>query len=238
MLLQTLLLVPAVAALATRGPERSHVRRDFISNNWCGQVLSGSAIRDVSASWVVPAASPLRSQNHGQPVHNYQWVGIDGATAECQAILQAGTYARLEKNRLTYGFWYEFYPLNSWLMDEPVVRPGDTVFVQVTAHNSTSGTAYMENRTTGQKATIALNAPAGSALCGSTAEWIQEDATGGLAPFNTFSFDECRATEAGGHVRTLEGSERWFLRPADHTLCYPSDVARDSVRINYSGPLA
>lgn len=72
MLLSALLLAPAVAALATRGPDRSHVRRDFISNNWCGQVLSGNAIREVSASWVVPAASPLRSQSRGQPVHNYQ----------------------------------------------------------------------------------------------------------------------------------------------------------------------
>lgn len=96
----------------------------------------------------------------------------------------------------------------------------------------------MENHTTGQKVTIALDAPAGSYLCGAAAEWIQEDAAGGLAPFNTFSFNECRATEASGHARTLDGSERWFLRPADHTLCYPSDVSRDSIRINYSGPLA
>lgn len=65
----------------------------------------------------------------------------------------------MQNNVLTYGFWYEFYPKDSWLMNEPVgkhwlaalanetkltvalVNPGDSVFVQVTAHNTTSGYA-------------------------------------------------------------------------------------------------
>ncbi|OAA53082.1 Concanavalin A-like lectin/glucanase [Cordyceps fumosorosea ARSEF 2679] len=238
------LLAPVVTALVAKQPvDRTLAKRDYISNNWCGQVLYGSDFRDVSATWVVPTASPLSSQYSEQPLYNYQWVGIDGATANCQAILQAGTYARLQDNRLTYGFWYEFYPNDSWLMNDPLVRPGDTVFVQVKAYNTTSGYAYMENRSTGQHVTVPLDAPAGSSLCGRTAEWIQENASGsprGLAPFSTFSFTGASAIDASGNQPTIEGSEKWFMTPrgTNNAVCYPSNVGRDSVQINYSGPTA
>ncbi|OAA80443.1 Concanavalin A-like lectin/glucanase [Akanthomyces lecanii RCEF 1005] len=150
----------------------------------------------------------------------------------------------MQNNALSYGFWYEFYPKDSWLLDEPHVSPGDSVFVQVKAHNTTSGYAYMKNLSTGKDITINLEAPAGFSLCGSTAEWIQENATGGnsgdagLAPFNTFSFDYCHALDVSGNNYNLQGSEKWFMQPNGNTICYPSNVLGGSVRINYNGPRA
>ncbi|OAA39036.1 Concanavalin A-like lectin/glucanase [Beauveria brongniartii RCEF 3172] len=270
------LLAPSAAASAVDAPNGRHVRRDRSSGNWCGQVLHGNIFRDVSSAWVMPKSWPLPAQYSAQPIYNYQWVGIDGASDQCQAILQAGTYARvrarvvcvsnrdnkMQNNVLTYGFWYEFYPKDSWLMTEPVgkhgpqlfasrlrltvalqVNPGDSVFVQVKAYNSTSGYAYMKNLSTGKDITIPMDAPDGYSLCGSTAEWIQEDAsasgTSGLAPFNTFSFEYCSASDAYGYNYNLEGSEKWYMHPLNSDkICYPSNVSGGSVQINYSGPTA
>ncbi|KAM3426575.1 hypothetical protein NHJ13734_009379 [Beauveria thailandica] len=237
------LLAPSAAALAVDVPNGRHVRRDRSSGNWCGQVLHGNDFRDVSSAWVMPKSWPLPAHYAAQPIYNYQWVGIDGASDQCQAILQAGTYARMQNNVLTYGFWYEFYPKNSWLMTEPVVNPGDSVFVKVKAYNSTSGYAYMKNLSTGKDITIPMDAPEGYSLCGSTAEWIQEDASAsgasGLAPFNTFSFEYCSASDAYGYNYNLEGSEKWYMHPLNgDKICYPSNVSGGTVQINYSGPTA
>ncbi|KAM3524348.1 hypothetical protein MY4038_007776 [Beauveria bassiana] len=239
------LLAPSAAALAIDVSNNGrHVRRDRSSGNWCGQVLHGNDFRDVSSSWVMPKSWPLPAHYYSQqPIYNYQWVGIDGASDQCQAILQAGTYARMEDNVLTYGFWYEFYPKNSWLMTEPVVNPGDSVYVQVKAYNSTSGYAYMKNLSTGKDVMIPMDAPEGYSLCGSTAEWIQENAgpsaASGLAPFNTFSFEYCSASDAYGYNYNLEGSEKWHMHPLNSDpICYPSNVFGGTVQINYSGPTA
>ncbi|XWX01477.1 hypothetical protein V2A60_009505 [Cordyceps javanica] len=85
---------------------------------------------------------------------------------------------------------------------------------------------------------LELTAPDGFALCGSTVEWIQEDASQspwGLAPFTTFSFDECNAADIYGNRRNLAGSENWVISPSYDTLCYPSPITLESVQINYSG---
>lgn len=103
---------------------------------------------------------------------------------------------------------------------------------------------YMKNLSTGRDVIINLEAPAGSSLCGSTAEWIQENATGGnggdtgLAPFNTFSFDYCRASDVSGNNYNLQGSEKWFMQPKGNTICYPSNISGGSVQINYNGARA
>lgn len=66
-----------------------------VSNNWCGQVLTGSGFTEVEATWKLPESYPTQEQYNNQPTYNYQWVGIDGAQRDCQAILQAGTFARV-----------------------------------------------------------------------------------------------------------------------------------------------
>ncbi len=96
----------------------------------------------------------------------------------------------------------------------------------------------MKNLSTGKDITIDMQAPAGSELCGSTAEWIQENASGhppdGLAPFNTFSFDYCSASDASGSTYNLAGSEKWIMNTNGKTQCYPSNVSGSSVQINYN----
>lgn len=61
--------------------------RDYNSNNWCGMVKKNSASA-VEARWMNPSASPIYN---GDYYEAYQWVGIDGASTNCNRILQAGT---------------------------------------------------------------------------------------------------------------------------------------------------
>lgn len=63
------------------------VKRDYNSNNWCGMVKNYAA-STVEATWANPSASAVQA---GGEYEAYQWVGIDGASANCQRILQAGT---------------------------------------------------------------------------------------------------------------------------------------------------
>lgn len=98
---------------------------------------------------------------------------------------------------------------------------------------------YLSNQSTGQNTTIQLEAPLGSKLCGSTVEWIQENASGrsaGFAPFSSFQFKNCHASDSSGKDYNLHGSEKWFMHPMDgQQLCYPSNVTLDAVTINYRG---
>lgn len=92
LLLSSLFAGLAVASPAGAVEGRTLHKRDYYSNNWCGQVLSGSNFTEVDATWVMPKSTLTKTNKANQPIYNYQWVGIDGASSNCQAILQAGTY--------------------------------------------------------------------------------------------------------------------------------------------------
>lgn len=73
----------------------------------------------------------------------------------------------------------------------------------VTASSTTSGTAVIENKSTGQRVTQDLNST--SALCEENAEWIVEDfdEEGGQVPFANFgtvTFTNASATTSSGVV--------------------------------------
>lgn len=82
----------AVATPSGMAERRTLHKRDYYSGNWCGQVLSGSNLTEVDATWVMPKSTPTKTNLANQPIYNYQWVGIDGASSDCQTLLQAGTY--------------------------------------------------------------------------------------------------------------------------------------------------
>ncbi|CEJ94152.1 hypothetical protein VHEMI09701 [[Torrubiella] hemipterigena] len=234
-------LFAALAAATPSGMAEGRIlhKRDRYSNNWCGQVLSGSNFTEVDATWVMPKSTPTKTNYANQPIYNYQWVGFDGASSNCQTILQAGTYYTLTNNQPAYGFWYEFYPRGSWLLTEPAVNPGDSVYVKVTATSTTTGNVYMKNLSTGKDFSYDMEAPSGSQLCQSTAEWIQDNSGGDpntFAPFSTFSFTKAHASDASGANYGLTGSERWIMEPGTKALCTTSALTSNSVKISYTGP--
>ncbi|OAA53085.1 Concanavalin A-like lectin/glucanase [Cordyceps fumosorosea ARSEF 2679] len=227
--------VSPAGGLATRSLE---ARTTYVPG-WCGQVLNGSSFNEVGATWTVPTSSPRSSQNR---TYAYQWVGIDGGLDQnCLTLLQAGTYYKLDDGPGTYGFWYEFLPADPVLLDSPTeVKPGDEVFVKVTATSNTAGTAYMENKTTGKSFSVDMKAPKGSRLCQSYVEWIQENPDmkyDTMAPFSEFSFYNAYASDTNGNSYNLKNSEDWVMKIGDSTLCYPSNLTDTSVTIKYSGPV-
>ena len=87
----------------------SLLKRDHVSDNWCGPVQSGSGFNTVEATWKVPTVYlPSSDSVWNKNAHKlgdyqqtniaqasifheaYQWVGIDG-TSGCDVILQGGT---------------------------------------------------------------------------------------------------------------------------------------------------
>lgn len=97
----------------------------------------------------------------------------------------------------------------------------------------------MKNLSTGKHFSYDMTAPSGSQLCQSTAEWIQENASGGeeqLVPFSTFSFTNAHATDGNGGNHDLTGSEKWIMKPGTQMLCTPSALTSNSVKISYTGP--
>lgn len=99
--------------------------------------------------------------------------------------------------------WYEWLPDSAHDFTGISFSAGDSVTVTVTASSKTSGTAVIENTTTGQKVTKDLTST--SALCETNAEWIVEDyeENGGLVPladFGTVTFTGATATTGSGTV--------------------------------------
>jgi hypothetical protein len=124
------------------------------------------------------------------------WVGIDGDTYT-NAILQAGVDLNVAADgSVSFDAWYEWYPDYSYTFDLEV-SAGDEISMTVVASTSTSGTALVENLTTGEQASIDLTST--YALGGQNAEWIVEDFEENnqlvsFADFGTVEFTNCVAT--------------------------------------------
>lgn len=89
MALGTLTTLLALAGIASA---RLRMARDTTDTRWCGQVLNGTDIQSVEASWTVPFVHepPKDQQDPTGYYFSSQWVGIDGL-GSCGTILQAGT---------------------------------------------------------------------------------------------------------------------------------------------------
>ena len=131
------------------------------------------------------------------------WVGIDGDTCG-SAILQTGVDFTVSGGSVSYDCkpyfavvdhsliqllllaWYEWFPAGAYDFSGISFSAGDTVTLTVTATSTTSGTAVIENVSTG--ATVTQDLTSSSALCQQNAEWIVEDyeENGGLVPFANF----------------------------------------------------
>lgn len=109
----------------------------------------------------------------------------------------------VQDGEATYSAWYEWFPDYMRTFSTLDVGPGDQIKAMVEARSTTSGTATLENLTTGKKAKHTWkDASDLGALCQANAEWIVEDfsVNGGLIPFADFGkvrFDNASYTAAG-----------------------------------------
>ncbi|KAG5955666.1 hypothetical protein E4U58_006978 [Claviceps cyperi] len=147
------------------------------SPNWTGAIQTGTGFNYVEGTITVPKVGGKAGAAAAA------WVGIDGADCP-QAILQTGvsfyTDGHIEA-------WYEWYPEYSHNWDNFKITAGDQIKMIVNATSTSSGTASLENLTTGQK--VSQYFPNASVkICGATAEWIVEDfsSNGHQVPFANF----------------------------------------------------
>ncbi|TFK47813.1 hypothetical protein OE88DRAFT_1606078, partial [Heliocybe sulcata] len=173
------------------------------SSNWAGAVFDtypSGTFRSVTGTFTVPTP---RAPSSGSGTYSASaWVGIDGDTCG-NAILQTGVDFTVTNGRTSYDAWYEWYPDYAYDFTGISFSAGNTVRVTVTASSTTSGTAVIENVSTGQ--TVTQHITSSSALCEENAEWIVEDYEEGgslvpLANFGTVTFTSASAGTSSGSI--------------------------------------
>ncbi|KAH9931533.1 peptidase G1, partial [Fomitopsis serialis] len=210
----------------------SHVE---YSSNWAGAVYdsypSGS-FTSVTGTFTVPTPS---APSGGRGSYSASaWVGIDGDTCST-AILQTGVDFTIDGGDVSYdGAWYEWYPDYAYDFSGISFSAGDTVKLTVTASSTTSGTAVIENTSTGQ--TVTQDITSSSALCEENAEWIVEDYEEGgslvpLADFGTVTFTGASAETTSGAVGP-SGATLIDIEQNNDVLTSAS-TSSDSVTVKY-----
>ncbi|KUJ06940.1 uncharacterized protein LY89DRAFT_712271 [Mollisia scopiformis] len=171
------------------------------SENWSGLAYtsppSGETFNAVSGKFTVPTPSiPSGVDSTDGEYSASAWVGIDGNTYST-AILQTGVdFTVSTSGEVSYDAWYEWYPDYAYDFDL-TISAGDVIAMYVNATTTTSGSATIENLTTGKTVTKSLTST--SALGGENAEWIVEDFEEGdsliaFADFGNVTFTECVAS--------------------------------------------
>ncbi|KAI9744321.1 MAG: hypothetical protein M1818_002473 [Claussenomyces sp. TS43310] len=197
-------------------------------SNWAGAVQNGNGWTTVQGTITVPQTSGSDGSAASA------WVGIDGDSCQ-SAILQTGVSFYADG---TFDAWYEWIPDGSYSFDNFDLSVGDQIAMSVDASSTTSGTATLENLTSGQKVTHSFSNPP-STLCETNAEWIVEDfeENGSLVPlanFGTVTFTDASATGSDGTV-TPSGASILDIQDDSgniDTNCYTSG---DDLVCEYSG---
>jgi hypothetical protein len=158
------------------------------SYNWSGYLNTnpnGALFTSVFAQYVVPRAQQAAGTCTGSWDYSSTWVGLDGAAAGANDVLQAGTYADAycgpdddgdssQTTAANYSAWYEWYPINATNIIGLTIKPGDNLFVEVWSTSPTTGSVFVVDLNTQQYVSVNLTAPAGVQVVGGSAEWITE----------------------------------------------------------------
>jgi hypothetical protein len=192
---------------------RSHYARPIVvvaanqSFNWAGYVQGAleknTTFHSVSATWIVPTATPHRL---GEAEYSSSWIGIGGGCVDAacsigdDTLIQAGIGHDVDATGAAdYYAWWETIPAPLVRTTLPV-RPGDRVAVSISEGRVPElWTIVIANRSTDSQFTITLPYPS-SYL---TAEWVIETPvviteTGGIQvgpmpDLTTVRFDHARA---------------------------------------------
>lgn len=205
------------------------------SGNWAGGVLVGSGYTSVSAEFTVPTPSAPSGGGGSQSCAS-AWVGIDGDTCTT-AILQTGLDFCISGGSPSYDAWYEWYPDSAYDFSGISFSAGDTVKVTVEASSMSSGTATIENTSSGKTVNHQFSGQSQGSLCETNAEWIVEDFESGgsmvpFANFGTVTFTNAQATSDGSSVGPGQATVL-DIRQNNQVLT-SSSVSDSSVVVKYS----
>ncbi|ROW12203.1 hypothetical protein VMCG_00341 [Cytospora schulzeri] len=166
------------------------------STNWAGAVIISSDITEVTGVITVPTPSAPSGGSSRSEYCASAWVGIDGDTCST-AILQTGIDLCYEGGEASFDAWYEWYPDYAYDFDLSV-SAGDSIKMTVTATSKTSGSAVIENQTTGKSVTKSFSGNVDGDLCLENAEWIVEDFESGGSLISFADFGTVTFTDATG----------------------------------------
>jgi hypothetical protein len=183
--------------------KREHIQED--DPNWAGAILTGTNFTSVTANFIVPEPTLPPNASNCSVWGAAIWVGIDGYLNSPLSLWQAGIEVNLVyvKDSATcdldneagtfiyYSAWYEWwpYPQIPWGVGTFNISAGDNITISLTTgstHNSTTGTAMIENFSTGQILSVNDSDHGVSPLYQTSAEWIVEDYTGGDGQYEPF----------------------------------------------------
>ncbi|KAI0050867.1 hypothetical protein FA95DRAFT_1486486 [Auriscalpium vulgare] len=213
--------------------ESSNLVAANYSSNWAGaswESYPSGTFTAVTGTFVVP--TPSTPDGGSGSYSASAWVGIDGDTCET-AILQTGVDFTIDDGEVSFDSWYEWYPDYAHDFSGIKIHVGDTITLTVTATSTTTGSAVIENVTTGKtvKKSLTSTAP----LCEENAEWIVEDYEEGsslvpFANFGTVTFTDALATTSSGPVGP-DGATLIDIRQNNVTL---TSVSADSSSVTVS----
>lgn len=205
------------------------------SSNWAGAVLIGSQYTSVSGEFTVPTPKLPSGSSSGEQYCASAWVGIDGDTCS-SAILQTGVDFCIQGGEVSYDSWYEWYPDYAHDFSGISISSGDVIKLTVTATSKTSGSAVIENVSSGRSVTHTFSGVDDGDLCETNAEWIVEDFESGgeLVPFTNFGTVTFRNAEAtsGGETVGPSGSTIMDIKQSDSVLT-KSSATSNSVTVSY-----
>ena len=225
---------PSASSQDRHGPIIIHERhgKNVTSGNWSGYAVTGAkgSVTDVKGSWIVPAiAGTCPSTNQ----YSSFWVGIDGYTSS--TVEQIGTDSDCVNGKAVYYAWYEFYPHFSYTIPL-TVKPGDTIFAEVTAQGKGQFTVTLTDKTTPGTFSKSAKIPSADQ---SSAEWIAEAPYSGgilpLADFNTVSFGQDYTAQTGTCFATIAGASRAIgLFPAANVFDITMDTSSGMIKASPS----
>jgi len=234
------------------------------SYNWSGYLntnTNGAIFTSVSAEYTVPRAQQATGACTGGWDYSSTWVGLDGAGAGANDVLQAGTYADAycgasgesddgddssgsQTTETDYSAWYEWYPMNATNITGLKIRPGDNMFVEVWSIATGAGGIFVVDLDSQQYVTVNLTAPAGVQSAGGSAEWIVEcpSISGSLTTLTNYT------SEYVSDAYALDNNGMSYT-PADSTpvvmvdqnmqpISYPTLLGRDATKIQNTGSSA
>lgn len=212
--------------------ETSHAE---YSTNWAGAVLIGTGYTSVTAEFTVPTPKLPTGASSSSQYCASAWVGIDGDTCDT-AILQTGIDFCIQGSTVSYDAWYEWYPDYAYDFSGISISAGNVIKITVDASSKTTGTATVENVSTGKSVTHTFTGGVDGDLCEYNAEWIVEDfeSNSSLVPFANFgtvTFENAEATSGKSTVGP-SGATIMDIKQSNSVLT-SSSVSGNSVTVKY-----
>lgn len=163
--------------------------------------------------------------------------GIDGATCDL-AILQAGINFCVWGGKPVYSAWYEWWPDYSHKFSESElpIFAGEVIKITVNATTNSTGTATIDNVSTGKSVSHEFTGKLQGELCQINAEWVVEDFSMGgmLVPFANFGSVTFSGAEATSGGKTVGPADAVLIDIKSYgDIITSSSVTNDSVTINH-----